>query len=86
MKLLKPFSIETEGKIIDFGLSNFTPSQSELIRQKLEVDSSNSVFSNTFGTNVGWKFELYAASQHPTDELESAELFFKRTLNKPEED
>jgi predicted oxidoreductase len=32
-EIAEAISIRTEGKIIDFGLSNFTPSQSELIRQ-----------------------------------------------------
>ena len=39
--------LKTEGKIIDFGLSNFTPSQTELIRQKTEVRFNQIQFSAT---------------------------------------
>jgi predicted oxidoreductase len=39
--------LKTEGKIIDFGLSNFTPSQTELIRQKTEVSFNQIQFSAT---------------------------------------
>ena len=39
--------LKTEGKIIDFGLSNFTPSQTELIRQKTEVNFNQIQFSAT---------------------------------------
>jgi predicted oxidoreductase len=50
MKLLKRLEqLKTEGKILDFGLSNFTPSQTDLIRQKTESKlQSNSVFGNHF--------------------------------------
>lgn len=39
--------LKTEGKIIDFGLSNFTASQTELIRQKTEVSYNQVQFSAT---------------------------------------
>jgi predicted oxidoreductase len=39
--------LKAEGKIIDFGLSNFTSSQSELIRQKTEVSYNQVQFSAT---------------------------------------
>lgn len=39
--------LKTEGKIIDFGLSNFTASQSELIRQKTEINYNQIQFSAT---------------------------------------
>ena len=37
--------LKSEGKIIDFGLSNFTSSQTELIRQKTEVSYNQVQFS-----------------------------------------
>lgn len=39
--------LKTEGKIIDFGLSNFTASQTELIRQKTEISYNQVQFSAT---------------------------------------
>ncbi|RAR71314.1 aldo/keto reductase [Flavobacterium aciduliphilum] len=39
--------LKSEGKIIDFGLSNFTPSQTELIRQKTAVGYNQIQFSVT---------------------------------------
>jgi len=39
--------LKSEGKIIDFGLSNFTSSQTELIRQKTEVSFNQVQFSAT---------------------------------------
>ncbi|TDO98439.1 aldo/keto reductase family oxidoreductase [Flavobacterium sp. 245] len=39
--------LKSEGKIIDFGLSNFTNSQTELIRQKTEVSYNQVQFSAT---------------------------------------
>jgi predicted oxidoreductase len=39
--------LKSEGKIIDFGLSNFTASQSELIRQKTAVSYNQIQFSAT---------------------------------------
>ena len=39
--------LKSEGKIIDFGLSNFTSSQTELIRQKTEVGFNQVQFSAT---------------------------------------
>jgi predicted oxidoreductase len=39
--------LKKEGKIIDFGLSNFTASQTELIRQKTEVSYNQIQFSAT---------------------------------------
>jgi len=39
--------LKKEGKIIDFGLSNFTSSQTELIRQKTEVNYNQIQFSAT---------------------------------------
>lgn len=39
--------LKSEGKIIDFGLSNFTPFQSELIRQKTEISYNQVQFSAT---------------------------------------
>ncbi|PWA06889.1 aldo/keto reductase [Flavobacterium psychrotolerans] len=39
--------LKTEGKILDFGLSNFTPSQTELIRQKTEISYNQVQFSAT---------------------------------------
>ncbi len=39
--------LKTEGKIIDFGLSNFTPSQTELIRQKTAISYNQVQFSAT---------------------------------------
>jgi predicted oxidoreductase len=39
--------LKKEGKIIDFGLSNFTTSQTDLIRQKTEVNYNQIQFSAT---------------------------------------
>lgn len=39
--------LKSEGKIIDFGLSNFTNSQTDLIRQKTEVNYNQIQFSAT---------------------------------------
>lgn len=39
--------LKSDGKIIDFGLSNFTSSQTELIRQKTEVSYNQIQFSAT---------------------------------------
>ena len=39
--------LKADGKIIDFGLSNFTSSQTELIRQKTEVNFNQIQFSAT---------------------------------------
>jgi predicted oxidoreductase len=39
--------LKSEGKILDFGLSNFTASQTELIRQKTEVGFNQVQFSAT---------------------------------------
>jgi len=39
--------LKSEGKILDFGLSNFTPSQTELIRSKTEVSYNQIQFSAT---------------------------------------
>lgn len=39
--------LKLEGKIIDFGLSNFTSSQTELIRQKTEISFNQVQFSAT---------------------------------------
>jgi len=39
--------LKAEGKIIDFGLSNFTASQTELIRQKTEISYNQVQFSAT---------------------------------------
>jgi len=40
-------TLKKDGKILDFGLSNFTPSQTELIRQKTEVSYNQVQFSAT---------------------------------------
>ena len=40
-------NLKAEGKILDFGLSNFTPSQTELIRSKTEVNYNQIQFSAT---------------------------------------
>jgi predicted oxidoreductase len=39
--------LKSEGKIVDFGLSNFTPSQTDLIRQRTKVDFNQIQFSAT---------------------------------------
>lgn len=39
--------LKSEGKLIDFGLSNFTPSQTDLIRQQIVVDYNQIQFSAT---------------------------------------
>lgn len=39
--------LKTEGKIIDFGVSNFTPSQTELLRQKTDISVNQIEFSAT---------------------------------------
>ncbi|WP_418264352.1 aldo/keto reductase [Flavobacterium faecale] len=39
--------LKSEGKIVDFGLSNFTSSQTELIRQRTEVSYNQVKFSAT---------------------------------------
>ena len=39
--------LKSDGKIIDFGLSNFTSSQTELIRQKTEISYNQIQFSAT---------------------------------------
>jgi predicted oxidoreductase len=41
------FQLKQEGKIVDFGLSNFTSSQSELIRQKVGIGFNQIQFSAT---------------------------------------
>lgn len=40
-------TLKKEGKIRDFGLSNFTPSQTELLRSKIEVNYNQIQFSVT---------------------------------------
>lgn len=42
--------LKSEGKIIDFGLSNFTVSQTDLIQQKIQVDYNQIQFSATHFT------------------------------------
>ena len=39
--------LKADGKILSFGVSNFTPSQTELIRQKTQVDINQIQFSAT---------------------------------------
>lgn len=39
--------LKSEGKIVDFGLSNFTPSQTDLIRKFTQVDCNQIQFSAT---------------------------------------
>ena len=39
--------LQSEGKIVDFGVSNFTSSQTELIRQKVDVSYNQIQFSAT---------------------------------------
>ena len=39
--------LQKEGKILDFGVSNFTPSQTELIRQKTAIHYNQIQFSAT---------------------------------------
>lgn len=39
--------LQSEGKIIDFGVSNFTASQTELIRQKIDISYNQVQFSAT---------------------------------------
>lgn len=39
--------LQSEGKIIDFGVSNFTSSQTELLRQKVEISYNQIQFSAT---------------------------------------
>lgn len=39
--------LKNEGKLIDFGLSNFTPSQAELLRSKIDVACNQIQFSAT---------------------------------------
>jgi predicted oxidoreductase len=39
--------LKSEGKIIDFGVSNFTPSQTQLIQQKTEINYNQIQFSAT---------------------------------------
>lgn len=39
--------LKKEGKIIDFGVSNFTPSQTELLRQRTDIDFNQIQFSAT---------------------------------------
>lgn len=39
--------LKTDGKILDFGVSNFTASQTELIRQKTEINYNQIQFSAT---------------------------------------
>ena len=42
--------LQSEGKIVDFGLSNFTASQTDLIKQKIEVSYNQIQFSATHFT------------------------------------
>lgn len=42
--------LQSEGKIADFGLSNFTPSQTDLIKQKIKVSYNQIQFSATHFT------------------------------------
>ncbi|MBD3582048.1 aldo/keto reductase [Flavobacterium sp. D33] len=42
--------LQSEGKIVDFGLSNFTASQTDLIRQKIDVSYNQIQFSATHFT------------------------------------
>ncbi|MBX9808357.1 MAG: aldo/keto reductase [Flavobacteriaceae bacterium] len=39
--------LKTEGKILDFGVSNFTPSQTDLIQTKMKVNYNQIEFSTT---------------------------------------
>ncbi|RYG52139.1 MAG: aldo/keto reductase, partial [Chitinophagaceae bacterium] len=39
--------LKTQGKIVDFGVSNFTPFQTDLIREKINVDCNQIQFSAT---------------------------------------
>lgn len=41
------YQLKREGKIIDFGVSNFTASQTELLRQKTEINYNQVQFSAT---------------------------------------
>ena len=55
--------LKSEGKIIDFGLSNFTSSQTELIRQKTEVLYNQIQFSAThFEPMVDGSFDYMQAN------------------------
>jgi predicted oxidoreductase len=55
--------LKSEGKIIDFGLSNFTSSQTELIRQKTEVLYNQVQFSATnFEPMVDGSFDYMQAN------------------------
>lgn len=42
--------LQSEGKIVDFGLSNFTPSQTDLIQQKIKVSYNQIQFSASYFT------------------------------------
>jgi predicted oxidoreductase len=54
--------LKAEGKVIDFGLSNFTSSQTELIRQKTEVSYNQVQFSATnFEPMVDGSFDYMQA-------------------------
>ena len=54
--------LKSDGKIIDFGLSNFTASQTELIRQKTEISYNQVQFSATnFEPMVDGSFDYMQA-------------------------
>jgi predicted oxidoreductase len=56
--------LKTDGKIIDFGLSNFTASQTELIRQKTEISYNQVQFSATnFEPMLDGSFDYMQAHQ-----------------------
>jgi predicted oxidoreductase len=56
--------LKTDGKIIDFGLSNFTSSQTELIRQKTEISYNQVQFSATnFEPMLDGSFDYMQAHQ-----------------------
>jgi predicted oxidoreductase len=56
--------LKTDGKIIDFGLSNFTSSQTELIRQKTEISYNQVQFSATnFGPMLDGSFDYMQIHQ-----------------------
>jgi predicted oxidoreductase len=62
--------LKSEGKIIDFGLSNFTNSQTDLIRQKTAVGYNQIQFSaTTFEPMIDGR--LHANQQYSSYVLES---------------
>jgi predicted oxidoreductase len=71
-------------KIVDFGLSNFTNSQTELIRQKTEVSYNQVQFSATnFEPMVDGSFDYMQLNKIRPMSWNPLDLFSERIFRKP---